>query len=148
MSTLPILVPFYQLANIRLLRRLRVVFLFCLLPGMAALAQTVTGRVLSRDDSQPLPGVSIVVKGTTTGTTTGNDGTYTINLTNAANRTLTFSFIGYETQEVAVGNRSTIDVELAARSTTLSEVVVTALGIKKDIRTTGQSLSRRWMRPT
>jgi len=113
-------------------------FLFCLLPGVMALAQTITGRVTGADDNQPLPGVSIVLKGTTTGTTSSADGTYRINA--APNSTLTFSFIGYANQEVAVGNKSVIDVALKASDQILNEVVVTALGIKKDIRQTGVSI--------
>lgn len=108
------------------------------MPGFVALAQTITGRVVATDDNQPLPGVSIVVKGTTSGTTTRADGSYSISA--QPNSTLTYSFIGYETREVAVGNRSTIDVSLVAGTSTLNEVVVTALGIKKDVRTTGSSI--------
>ncbi|WP_080239083.1 SusC/RagA family TonB-linked outer membrane protein [Spirosoma rigui] len=115
-----------------------VAVLFCLLPAAAALAQTVTGRVTSGDDNQPLPGVSIVVKGTTAGTTSRSDGTYTINV--QPNSTLTFSFIGYTSQEVAVANRTKLDIRLVAGEQTLSEFVVTALGIKKDIRQTGVSI--------
>lgn len=121
-------------------RRLLVAFLFYLLPGVAALAQTITGKVISGDDNQPLPGVSIVVKGTSTGTTSNADGTYSINVNNAASKTLTFSFIGYATQEIPVGNRTTLDVTMAAGDRTLNEVVVTALGIKKDIRQTGVAI--------
>jgi TonB-linked SusC/RagA family outer membrane protein len=120
-------------------RRSIVTLLLYLLPGSMALAQTVTGRVLAADDQQPLPGVSIVIKGTTTGTTTKADGGYTLNVA-GPDRTLTFSFIGYETQEIVVGNRSTIDVSLKSASSVLSEVVVTALGIKKDIRNIGVSI--------
>ena len=120
---------------IRTLRRFAVAFLFCLFSGLTAFAQTVSGRIVSSEDNQPLPGVSIIVKGTTTGTTSRADGTYSINAQSTT--TLTFSFIGYETQNVAVGNRATIDVSLAVGSSTLNEVVVTALGIKKDIRQTG-----------
>ncbi|QHW01111.1 SusC/RagA family TonB-linked outer membrane protein [Spirosoma endbachense] len=109
-----------------------------LLPAIPALAQTITGRVLSADDNQPLPGVSVVVKGTTTGTTTRADGTYSLNTPSSS--TLTYSFIGYETQEIAVGNRTAIDVSLAVGTSTLNEVVVTALGIKKDIRQTGVAI--------
>nr|WP_245565197.1 SusC/RagA family TonB-linked outer membrane protein [Spirosoma spitsbergense] len=138
MSTLPIPVPSSRLTDTRLLRRLWVAFLFCLLPGFAALAQTVSGRVTAADDNQPLPGVSILVKGTTTGTTTLADGTYSIRI--PANATLTFSFIGYETKEVPVGTRTAIDVSLAVGTSTLNEIVVTALGIKKDIRTIGVSI--------
>lgn len=120
-------------------RRFIGMLLVCLLPGVAALAQTVTGRVLSADDQQPLPGVSIVIKGTTNGTTTKADGSYTLNVT-SPDRTLTFSFIGYETQEIVVGNRSAIDVTMKAAVTTLNEVVYTALGIKKDVRNIGVSI--------
>jgi TonB-linked SusC/RagA family outer membrane protein len=115
-----------------------VAFFFYLLPAAAALAQTITGRVTSGDDNQPLPGVSIVVKGTTAGTTSRSDGTYSINV--QPNSTLTFSFIGYTSQEVAVANRTKLDIKLVAGEQTLSEFVVTALGIKKDIRQTGVSI--------
>ncbi|GAB3774571.1 SusC/RagA family TonB-linked outer membrane protein [Spirosoma horti] len=113
-------------------------FLVCLLSGLSAFAQAITGRVLSSDDNQPLPGVSIIVKGTNTGTTSRADGTYSINAQSAS--TLTFSFIGYETQEVNVGNRSTIDVSMTGSEKALNEVVVTALGIKKDVRQTGVAI--------
>ncbi|GAB4047819.1 SusC/RagA family TonB-linked outer membrane protein [Spirosoma litoris] len=112
--------------------------LLCLLPGLSALAQTISGRIVSSDDNQPLPGVSIVVKGTNAGTTSRADGTYSINTSSKS--TLTFSFIGYTTQEVAVGNHTTLDVTMQAGDRTLNEVVVTALGIKKDIRQTGVAI--------
>ncbi|SFD72543.1 SusC/RagA family TonB-linked outer membrane protein [Spirosoma endophyticum] len=134
-STLPQPLRQRTARPVRTLRRLAVAFLFCLLSGLTAFAQTVSGRVVSGEDNQPLPGVSIIVKGTTTGTTSRADGTYSISVQSA--NTLTFSFIGYETQDVAVGNRITIDVSLVVGSSTLNEIVVTALGIKKDIRQTG-----------
>ena len=99
--------------------RLSMTFLFCLLSGLSAFAQAITGRVLSSDDNQPLPGVSIIVKGTNTGTTSRADGTYSINAQSAT--TLTFSFIGYETQDVNVGNRSTIDVSMTGSEKALTE---------------------------
>lgn len=120
------------------LRRTLAVVLFCLLPGVVALAQTVTGRVTAADDNQPLPGVSIVLKGTTTGTTTNADGSFSINA--QSNSTLTFSFIGYGNQEITVGNQSVINVSMKAGVQTLQEYVVTAFGIKKDIRNTGVSI--------
>ncbi|NEU67224.1 SusC/RagA family TonB-linked outer membrane protein [Spirosoma agri] len=122
----------------RALRLLVVACLIGLLPALPALAQTITGRVVSADDNQPLPGVSVVVKGTSTGTTTRADGTYSLNA--ASSSTLTYSFIGYETKEITVGNRTAIDIALAVGTSTLSEVVVTALGIKKDIRQTGVAI--------
>lgn len=123
--------------------RLYMAFLFCLLSGFSAVAQTVTGRVTSGDDNQPLPGVSIVVKGTNAGTTSRADGTYSINVQPSS--TLTFSFIGYATQEIAVANgngqpRTKLDVTMLAGDRTLNEVVVTALGIKKDVRNIGVSI--------
>jgi TonB-linked SusC/RagA family outer membrane protein len=110
-----------------------------LLTCATALAQTVTGRVISADDNAPLPGVSIVIKGTTVGTTTRADGTYSLSVPgNTA--ALTYSFIGFESQELVVGSRSVINVTMKAGVQTLQEYVVTAFGIKKDIRNTGVSI--------
>ncbi|WP_080238876.1 SusC/RagA family TonB-linked outer membrane protein [Spirosoma rigui] len=98
--------------------------LFCL----PVLAQdvTVSGRVTSSDDGSPLPGVSVQVKGTTRGTTTDVDGRYRVNA--SANSRLVYSFIGYSSQEVAVGNRSSVNVVLQTDATNLGEVVVTGYG--------------------
>lgn len=98
--------------------------LFCL----PTLAQTVevSGRVTSSDDGSPLPGVSVQVKGTTRGTTTDVEGRYRVNT--SANSRLVFSFIGFLSQEVVVGNRSTVNLVLAADATNLGEVVVTGYG--------------------
>lgn len=94
----------------------------------------LTGRVTDGADGNPLPGVSVLVKGTNTGSTTDSDGKYTINSA-PSNATLVVSYIGYESQEVAVGNRSSVDIVLRADVKTLSEVVVTGYGAqaKKDI---------------
>ena len=78
------------------------------------------------DKGEPLPGVSVVVKGTSRGTTTDADGNYRINVDN--NATLVFSFVGFEKQEVIVGNRNTVNVKLAAGDKTLSEIVVVGYG--------------------
>jgi hypothetical protein len=87
---------------------------------------TVSGKVTSQENNAGLPGVNVVVKGTTTGTTTNAEGNYTISA--PANSTLVFSFIGYLSEEVAVGNRSTINVGLAPDTKALSEVVVIGYG--------------------
>ncbi len=121
------------------LRRLLVALLVCLLPGAMALAQTITGRVTGADDNQPLPGVSIVLKGTAIGTTTGGDGTFSINA--QPTNTLTFSFIGYVNQDIVVGNRTSMNVVMKPGEQTLSEVVVTALGIRREEKTLGYAAS-------
>lgn len=95
------------------------------LPGEAAATRaadiTVTGRVLD-EKGQALPGVNVVVKGTSNGTQTDVEGRFSLNAPD--NATLVFSFVGYAAQEVAVGGRTTVDVALAPDSRALSEVVV------------------------
>ncbi|GAB3916265.1 SusC/RagA family TonB-linked outer membrane protein [Larkinella terrae] len=96
---------------------------------------TVKGKVTG-GQGDALPGVSIVVKGTTQGTTSAADGTYTLNVSNKT-ATLVFSFIGYVSQEVAIGGRSVIDVKLADDVSTLNEVVVVGYGEQKKETITG-----------
>ena len=109
--------------------------LFGALSWQALRAQTITGKVTAGADQQPLPGVSVVVKGTTTGTSTNGDGGFSINAPSSA--TLVFSYIGYATKEVKTGNQSRIDVVLVESAESLGEVVVTALGIKKEAKKLG-----------
>jgi len=87
------------------------------------------GVVTSADDGLPIPGVSVVVKGTTTGITTNIDGVYT--LTVPGNSTIVFSFVGLKTQEIPVNNRTKIDVILANSSESIDEVVVVGYGVQK-----------------
>lgn len=101
--------------------------------------RAITGNVTSSADGSALPGVSIVVKGTSTGTTTSIDGTYSINVENNTD-VLVFSFIGYASREVVVGSRNVIDVKLDESSEQLGEVVVTALGIKREKRSLGYTV--------
>lgn len=91
--------------------------------------QTVTGTVTG-DDGSGMPGVTILEKGTTKGTTTGMDGKYSISV--PANATLVFSFMGMQAVEEQVNGRSTINVSLQYSDIGLDEVVVTALGIRRD----------------
>ena len=100
--------------------------------------KVVTGKVVD-EKGIPLPGVSIKVKGTGTGTVSDINGAFSINTPD--NAVLVISFIGYETQEVAVAGKSSINVTLASSTKNLSEVVVTALGIKKDERKLGYSVT-------
>lgn len=100
--------------------------------------QTVKGKVTAQEDGMPLPGVSIVVQGSSTGTVTDLDGNYTIAVT-GAEAVLVYSFIGYETQRKIVGNNSEINISLSEDISQLGEVVVTALGITRDERSIGYS---------
>ncbi len=90
----------------------------CLLLGfctqLRAQERTVTGAVTSSDDSSPLPGVSVVVKGTLVGTVTDGNGKYSIRVPNG-NSTLVFSFVGMEEQEVLVGSQSVINPSLKSQ---------------------------------
>src|SRR5688572_6858234 len=106
-------------------------FLLLCCCGFAA-AQTVTGKVTSTTDGAGLPGVSVLLKGTTVGTSTDAEGNFTLSNAEVSNGTLVFSFIGYETREIAVQNQTSINVSLAEDITTLNEVVVTALNIQKE----------------
>ncbi|GGN12120.1 SusC/RagA family TonB-linked outer membrane protein [Dyadobacter beijingensis] len=92
--------------------------------------RTVTG-VVKGDGGELLPGVSVLIKGTTRGSTTDVDGKYSITLGDDANATLVFSYVGYQNQEVAVGTRSTIDIALAPDLKSLEEVVVVGYGTQK-----------------
>ncbi|MGV3541232.1 MAG: SusC/RagA family TonB-linked outer membrane protein [Rufibacter sp.] len=95
----------------------------------------VTGRVVSNEDGQPLPGVSVVVKGTTNGTSTDTNGNYTLAVNEGA--VLVFSFIGYNVQEVTVGKKSKVDIRLVSDQEFLDEVVVVGYGEQKRSDLTG-----------
>ncbi|MFC5410556.1 SusC/RagA family TonB-linked outer membrane protein [Larkinella bovis] len=100
------------------------------LTTMAAMEQAVSGTVTD-DKGEGLPGVSITVRGTTQGTTTDALGAYKLNVADG-NAVLVFSFVGYAKQEITVGTQSVINVRLLPGDQTLNEVVVTALGIKRE----------------
>lgn len=114
-------------------RLLKVLVLF-LVTGFSALGQTVTGTVTTAEDNAPLPGVSVLIKGTTVGTTTDVDGNYSISVGNNDNPVLSFSFIGFVTQEIPVGGRTRIDISLAEDMTQLGEVVITGFGEQKEVQ--------------
>ncbi len=101
-----------------------------------AQGSTVSGKVTSSDDGSGLPGVTVLFKGSSTGTSTDADGNYRINVSDP-NGTLVFSFIGYATQEVAITSRTVVDVSLAADVTELNEVVVVGYGTVKKTDLTG-----------
>ncbi|MCX2738757.1 SusC/RagA family TonB-linked outer membrane protein [Pontibacter anaerobius] len=110
------------------------VMVLALLQQAYAQNRTVSGTVTDQGTSQGLPGVAVIVKGTTVGTTTGADGTYSINVP-ADGNTLVFRFIGYQTLEKAIGNATTINASMATDQKLLDEVVVVGYGTqqKKDV---------------
>lgn len=95
------------------------------------IAELIKGKVTDKETGEGLPGVNVVLQGTTTGTSTDISGNYELTVPQAAG-VLVFSYVGYVTQEIEIGNRQEIDVELATDTRNLNEVVVTALGIKRD----------------
>jgi TonB-linked SusC/RagA family outer membrane protein len=97
-------------------------------------AQNITG-IVSDDKGTKLPGVSVIVKGSSLGTTSDNTGRYSIHA--PANATLVFSFVGFKTTEVKIAARTVIDVSMMLDNQNLGEVIVTALGIKKQSRSLG-----------
>ncbi len=106
-----------------------------LLSGITLAQSRITGKVTSAKDNQAIPGVNVLVRGTTTGSVTDASGNYSIAA--PTNATLTFSSVGYTSQDLAVGGRSVINVVLADAASSLDEVVVTALGIKREAKTLG-----------
>ncbi|WP_345192184.1 SusC/RagA family TonB-linked outer membrane protein [Algibacter agarivorans] len=100
--------------------------------------KTISGTV-SDGSGLPLPGASVIIKGTSSGTSSDFDGNYSISAKQGA--TLVFSFVGYTTKEIAVGASNTINVTLQEDAEALEEVVVTALGISKQKRTLGYAIS-------
>ena len=110
---------------------------FLLFAGLqVVLAQrTITGRVAD-NQGQPLIGVTVLVKGTTIGTTTDIDGRFSIQVPDDQ-ATLQLSYVGYTPQDVVVGSQAAINVTLAESSLLMDEVVVTALGIKREAKTLG-----------
>jgi TonB-linked SusC/RagA family outer membrane protein len=103
--------------------------------------RTITGKVISGDNDEGLPGVNVIVKGTTTGGITDIEGNYTVTVPDD-NAALIFSSVGFETIEIIVGNQSIIDVTLQADLTTLSEIVVVGYGTqeKRDVTASIASL--------
>ncbi len=99
----------------------------------------VTGHVTGADDGTALPGVSVVVRGTTIGAVTDFEGNYSITAPDAS-VTLMFSFVGMLTQEIALEGKTIVDVVLESTSMELDEVVVTALGVSREKKSLGYSV--------
>ena len=111
--------------------------LFAIIGNIWAFAQTkVSGTVTSKEDGQPLPGTNILLKNGSVGATTDFDGKYTINI-EGSEAILVFSFQGYQTQEIAVGSQTTLDVQLVEDISRLDEIVLIGYGSSKRKDLTG-----------
>jgi hypothetical protein len=127
------------------LKRLALIIVCCLSPVILFAQTKITGTV-NDETKQPLPGVSVMLKGTSQGTTTDVYGRFIINA--SPGQVLVFKFIGFAPQEATVGTGNSMVVNLTGDSKTLNEVVVTALGVKKETRRIGYAVSnRKWRRP-
>lgn len=111
-----------------------IAWVLLLVNSLSAQAQTVTG-VVTESNGTAIPGVNVLIKGSTTGTTTDADGKFTINA--SGDETLVFSFIGYMSKEIIVDNRSNFEVVMEADIKTLSEVVVIGYGTQRRADVTG-----------
>ena len=109
-------------------------------PNLQTFEITIRGRVTD-ENNQPIPGVNVLIKGTSRGASTDVNGQYTISVDNE-NSVLIFSYVGYMSQEITVGGRTVIDVTLSPDLKALEEVVVTALGIEKSSRSLGYATSK------
>ncbi len=108
--------------------------------NLAQQGVTITGTVVD-ENSQTMPGVNVVVKGTTVGVVTDSNGKYSIAVANE-NTVLTFSFMGYKTQELIIGNRTVVNITLEEDSHEIEEVVVTALGISRESKSIGYAIEK------
>ena len=122
------------------MKRITGMLVFLALFCYTALAQNIqiTGKVISEEDGNPLPGVSVVIQGTTNGTTTNIDGVYSISAPSDA--VLVFSFVGMVTIEEEVVGRTQIDVVMSSETIEVAEVVVTALGITRESKSLGYAV--------
>lgn len=105
-------------------------------------SRTITGKVTGSDTGEPLPGVNILIKGTTRGTITDYNGNYSLEV-QPDDETLIFSYVGYTDQEITIGTQTTIDVVLQVSSVGLQEVVVIGYGTVKKSDLTGAVSSVR-----
>ena len=120
-------------------RFLLVSFLF-LASNVWAQDRTISGNISSDEDGSGLPGVNVIIKGTTVGTTTDVNGSYSLDVPSDGG-TLVFSFIGLASQEIEIGARSVVDVVMSSEVEELQEVVVTALGITKEKAALGYAVT-------
>ncbi|WP_209403349.1 SusC/RagA family TonB-linked outer membrane protein [Pseudozobellia sp. WGM2] len=117
----------------------KITFVLLVLCTTVSFGQAISGKV-SDNTGEPLPGASIVVSGTSRGTTTNFDGDYSIEA--SSGDVLIFSYLGMLSQQITIGSSSTIDVRLEEDSAQLDEVVVTAFGLEKETKTLGYAVQK------
>ena len=108
---------------------------------LVAQTKEISGKVTSADDGGAIPGVSVSVKGTTLGTISDMDGMFRLKVPQDA-KTLLFTFVGMASQEVTIGNQTTINVKLLSENISVDEVVVTAFGIKRKPKEMGVATAK------
>ena len=118
--------------------RLTAIFLLIALPFLVWSQEQISGKVISQSDQSAIPGVSVFVKGTSNGTKTGSDGTYSIKASKGD--IIVFSGIGMRQKEIVVGAQPFLDVALDVDPRALNEVVVIAMGFKKETKRIGYSV--------
>jgi hypothetical protein len=107
-------------------------------PFLLQAQRSISGKVISAKDSQPLSGISVLIKGTSTGTSSNQDGSFVIQATDG--NVLVFSGVGFEMKEITVTSDDYVTISLNELTKGLSEVVVTALGVKKEIKKIGYAI--------
>src|SRR5687767_6806230 len=114
------------------MRKFLLLIFLCLwqIDDVSAQTRSISGKVTSIEDGSVLPGVNVVIKGTTQGTVTDADGNYALSDV-PENSVLIFSFIGLTTQEIEIAGRNLVDIQMSQDVTQLGEVVVTAQGIER-----------------
>ena len=108
---------------------------------MVAQTRTITGKITASSDGTGIPGVNIQVKGSQKGTSSNASGTYSLEVSGAS-PVLSITSIGFDAQEIKVGNRNVVDVVMTSSTQELNEVVVTALGIKREEKSLGYSVGK------
>ncbi|MBS1490202.1 MAG: TonB-dependent receptor [Bacteroidetes bacterium] len=121
-----------------MVRKLLILFLFIPFCALNLLAQNrmISGKVVAKEDGQSLPGVNVVIQGTTRGATTDANGNFKLDL-EATDNTLTVSFIGYKTQTITIGSQTSLSIVLESEASQLQEVVVVGYGVQKKSDITG-----------
>jgi TonB-dependent SusC/RagA subfamily outer membrane receptor len=122
----------------RCLHKVIVLLLLVALPFCVFAQKTISGKVVTSADQQPIPGISVYIKGTSTGTVSGTDGSFI--LAAKAGDVLVFSGIGVSTQELVIGKEDQLTILMNENASLMNDVVVTALGVRKEVKKLGYAV--------